>query len=56
MKRLLVASIVFALAAPAFAQSQTRTTQPQTRTIDPDSTISWQERRRKAPDFVGSRG
>ena len=38
MKRLLIASIVLAMAAPAFAQS-TRT-QPQTRTTDPDSTIT----------------
>ena len=38
MKRLLVASIVLAMAAPAFAQS-TRT-QSQTRTTDPDSTIT----------------
>jgi hypothetical protein len=29
MKRLLVASIVLALAAPAFAQSQTRTNSPE---------------------------
>ena len=38
MKRLLIASIMLAMAAPAFAQS-TRT-QPQTRTTDPDSTIT----------------
>ena len=38
MKRLLIASIAIAMAAPAFAQS-TRT-QPQTRTTDPDSTIT----------------
>ena len=38
MKRLLIVSIVLAMAAPAFAQS-TRT-QPQTRTTDPDSTIT----------------
>ncbi len=38
MKRLLIASIVLAMAAPAFAQS-TRT-QPQTRTTDPDATIT----------------
>jgi hypothetical protein len=37
MKRLLVASIVLAMAAPAFAQSQTRS---QTRTTDPDSTMT----------------
>ena len=40
MKRLLIASIVLAMAAPAFAQSQTRPTQPQTRTSDPDSTMT----------------
>ena len=38
MKRLMIASIVLAMAVPAFAQS-TRT-QPQTRTTDPDSTIT----------------
>jgi hypothetical protein len=38
MKRLMMASIVLAMAVPAFAQS-TRT-QPQTRTTDPDSTIT----------------
>jgi hypothetical protein len=38
MKRLLIASIVLAMAVPAFAQS-TRT-QPQTKTTDPDSTIT----------------
>ncbi len=38
MKRLLVASIVLAMAVPAFAQS-TRT-QPQTKTTDPDSTMT----------------
>ena len=37
MKRLLIASIVIAVAAPAFAQTRT---QPQTRTTDPDSTIT----------------
>ena len=37
MKRLLVASIVLAMAAPAFAQTRT---QPQTRTTDPDATIT----------------
>ena len=37
MKRLLIASIVIAMAAPAFAQTRT---QPQTRTTDPDSTIT----------------
>ena len=37
MKRLLIASIVLAMAGSAFAQSQTRPTQPQTRTSDPDS-------------------
>jgi hypothetical protein len=40
MKRVLTASIVLAMAAPVFAQSQTRTTQPQTRTSDPDSTMT----------------
>jgi len=40
MKRLLIASIVLAMAGSAFAQSQTRPTQPQTRTSDPDSTIT----------------
>jgi hypothetical protein len=39
MKPLLVASIVLAMAAPAFAQSQMRT-QSQTRTTDPDSTMT----------------
>ena len=38
MKRLMIASIVLAMAVPAFAQS-TRT-QPQTRTTDPDATIT----------------
>ena len=38
MKHLMTASIVLAMAVPAFAQS-TRT-QPQTRTTDPDSTIT----------------
>ena len=38
MKRLMIASIVLAVAVPAFAQS-TRP-QPQTRTTDPDSTIT----------------
>jgi uncharacterized protein YdeI (BOF family) len=38
MKRLLIASIVLAVAAPALAQS-TRT-QPKTQTSDPDSTIT----------------
>jgi hypothetical protein len=37
MKRLLIASIVLAMAGPAFAQTRT---QPQTRTTDPDSTIT----------------
>jgi len=37
MKRLLVASIVLAMAAPAFSQTRT---QSQTRTSDPDSTIT----------------
>ena len=37
MKRLLIASIVIAMAAPAFAQTRT---QPQTRTTDPDATIT----------------
>lgn len=37
MKRLLVASIVLAIAAPVFAQTRT---QPQTRTTDPDATIT----------------
>jgi hypothetical protein len=40
MKRLLIASIVLAMAGSAFAQSQTRPTQPQTRTSDPDSTMT----------------
>jgi hypothetical protein len=40
MKRLLAASIVLAILAPAFAQSQTRTTQPQTRTNEGDATIT----------------
>jgi hypothetical protein len=35
MKGLLVASIVLAIATPAFAQTRT---QPQTRTSDPDAT------------------
>jgi hypothetical protein len=39
MKRLLVASIVLAMAAPAFAQTRTQS-QSQTRTSDPDSTIT----------------
>lgn len=38
MKRLLILSILVAMAAPALAQS-TRT-QPQTRTTDPDATIT----------------
>jgi hypothetical protein len=37
MKRLLIASIVLAMAAPAFSQTRT---QPQTRTSDPDATIT----------------
>ncbi len=37
MKRLLVTSIVLAMAAPAFAQTRI---QPQTRTTDPDATIT----------------
>ena len=37
MKRLFIASIVVAMAAPAFAQTRT---QPQTRTTDPDATIT----------------
>ena len=37
MKRLLIASIVIAMAAPTFAQTRT---QPQTRTTDPDATIT----------------
>jgi hypothetical protein len=37
MKRLLMASIVLAMAGSAFAQTRT---QPQTRTTDPDSTIT----------------
>jgi hypothetical protein len=39
MKRLLVASIVLAMAAPAFAQSRMQQ-QPQTKTSDPDSTMT----------------
>jgi hypothetical protein len=35
--KLLVASIVLAIATPAFAQTRT---QPQTRTSDPDATIT----------------
>ena len=37
MKRLLITSIVIAMAAPAFAQTRA---QPQTRTTDPDATIT----------------
>ncbi len=37
MKRLLIASIVLAMTAPAFAQTRA---QPQTRTTDPDSTMT----------------
>ena len=37
MKRLLIASIVLAMAGSAFAQTRT---QPQTRTTDPNSTIT----------------
>jgi hypothetical protein len=37
MKRLLVASIMLAMAAPAFSQTRT---QSQTRTSDPDSTMT----------------
>jgi hypothetical protein len=40
MKCLLIASIVFAMAGPAFAQSRTPTTQPQTSTNDGDATIT----------------
>ena len=39
MRRLFLASVVLAIAAPTLAQSQTRT-QPQTRTTDPDATIT----------------
>ena len=38
MKRLLIASILIAMTAPALAQ--TPRTQPQTRTTDPDATIT----------------
>ena len=37
MKRLLIASIVLAMSAPALAQTRT---QSQTRTTDPDATIT----------------
>jgi hypothetical protein len=40
MKPLLIASMILAMAGPAFAQSQTRPMQPQTKTTDPDSTIT----------------
>jgi carbohydrate-binding DOMON domain-containing protein len=41
MKQLFIASIVLAMAAPAYAQTQTPSpTQPQTRTTDGDSTMT----------------
>jgi hypothetical protein len=61
MKRVLIASIVLAMAAPVFAQSQTRTTQPQTRTSDPDSTMTEMQKggpasKESTPGATGEQG